>query len=1230
MLANDRESFPAIEGEVRFGSADHVEANTFRHQMLFNSEDDIHFPTLTVTQTMRFALRNKAPDNRPAYLQSKDDFAEELGNDILEQLGIGHTKGTLVGNEFVRGVSGGERKRVSIAEVMAGQAPIQCWDNSTRGLDASTALDLGRVLRRTAQEQKKSIVATFYQTGNGLYDQFDKVLVLCEGRTIYYGPRALAKSYFEDMGFVCPSGGAVADFLTAVPVHTERVIRSGFENKVPNTAEEFESRYYKSAIWQAMDQGTVDYNSLSYEIDNLRDVMALERQRSSLLRKMQSVYTVSLMHQVWACTIRSFEIMWGDRWSIAIKAISALLQALVCGSVFYNLSDASDSVFLRPGALFFGILYFGLQSLAETTASFLGRPILSRHKRFAYYRPTAFCIASVIVDIPVYMFQVTVFTIVLYFMCHFQYDAAKFFTYWIVLNVTVFCFASEFRAIGALFKNFGNASKVSGFTIMIMMVCAGYMIPFNSMHVWFRWIFYINPASHAFESLMANEWSGLELTCITPQYIPYGESYTDDRYRSCTVAGSSGKVIPGDAYIAAQYNHSKHHVWRGFGIIIGFWIFFACLTAIGFEKADSSGGSSRLLFKRGSKLQRTPVPVDVEKASVTTDQKRSPTGPPAEDIASSSHQSTFTWKNLNYYVKYRGEDKQLLRDVCGYVKPGCLLALMGTSGAGKTTLMDVLAQRKDAGRIEGSILVDGLPQDITFQRTTGYCEQNDVHEATATVREALLFSARLRQDYEIPDQEKVDYVENIIDLLELRDIQDALVGTPGAGLTIEQKKRLTLGVELVAKPKLLFLDEPTSGLDGQSAFSIVRFMRKLAGNGQAVICTIHQPSAFVFNAFDSLLLLAKGGRTTYFGETGEGSSKLLEYFARNGAPCAPDVNPAEHIIDVVQGRQSSGQDWAQIWRESPECKRTLDELDHLNESIRSLAQGHSKDNHTDSSRSFATPLLHQMKQVTIRQSVALWRNPDYVWNKILLHVVQALFSGFAFWKVGNGTFDLQLRLFSVFNFVFIAPGVINQLQPLYLRNRDIFETREKKSKTYHWFAFVFAQCVSEIPWLILCGTLYFICWYFPSGLPVQASISGQIFFQMILYELLYTSIGQAIATYAPNEYFASLMNPIVLGAGLITFCGIVVPYGQITSFWRHWLYWLDPFSYLVGGLLTQLLWDVDVRCSSSELTSIPLPPDGSTTCGEYMAAFLKENAGSYAMVFVMMKLRSKATKSASG
>jgi ATP-binding cassette, subfamily G (WHITE), member 2, SNQ2 len=177
---------------------------------------------------------------------------------------------------------------------------------------------------------------------------------------------------------------------------------------------------------------------------------------------------------------------------------------------------------------------------------------------------------------------------------------------------------------------------------------------------------------------------------------------------------------------------------------------------------------------------------------------------------------------------------------------------------------------------------------------------------------------------------------------------------------------------------------------------------------------------------------------------------------------------------------------------------------------------------------------------------------------------------------------------------------------------------------------------------------------------------------MILYEFLYTSIGQAIATYAPNEFAASLANPIIIGAGLVSFCGVVVPYAQITPFWRYWIYWLDPFTYLVGGLLTQLLWDVDVQCAQNELTTIPVP--SGQTCGEYMSAFLSENAGyvvdaasreiceycpyktgaeyartfnlqekyygwrdvgitalfcvsSYAMVIVMMKLRTKATKS---
>jgi len=185
---------------------------------------------------------------------------------------------------------------------------------------------------------------------------------------------------------------------------------------------------------------------------------------------------------------------------------------------------------------------------------------------------------------------------------------------------------------------------------------------------------------------------------------------------------------------------------------------------------------------------------------------------------------------------------------------------MGASGAGKTTLLDVLASRKNIGVVKGDILIDGIKPGTAFQRGTSYAEQLDVHESTQTVREALRFSAYLRQPADTPQTEKDSYVEEIISLLEMEDIADAIIGSRENGLTVEQRKRVTIGVELAAKPELLlFLDEPTSGLDSQSAFNIVRFLRKLAASVQGIICNIHPRNNALFENLDRLLLLQMGG-----------------------------------------------------------------------------------------------------------------------------------------------------------------------------------------------------------------------------------------------------------------------------------------------------------------------------------------------------------------------------------
>jgi len=263
---------------------------------------------------------------------------------------------------------------------------------------------------------------------------------------------------------------------------------------------------------------------------------------------------------------------------------------------------------------------------------------------------------------------------------------------------------------------------------------------------------------------------------------------------------------------------------------------------------------------------------------------------------------------------------------------------MGASGAGKTTCLDVLAKRKNIGVVRGDILVNGHPTRPDFARSTAYAEQMDVHEGTATVREAMRFSAYLRQPFDVPKEEKNAYVEETIDLLELHDFADAIVHN----LDPAARKRLTIGVELASKSRLLFLDEPTSGLDTQSARNFIRVLRRLADQGQAIFCTVHQPSSLLFETFDRLLLLENGGHTVYFGDIGPNSRVVRDYFARNGAICPQGANIAEYMLDAIGAGiapRIGHRDWKDIWLDSPEFQLVKDEICELK---RCSASGQSK------------------------------------------------------------------------------------------------------------------------------------------------------------------------------------------------------------------------------------------------------------------------------------------------
>ncbi|WQF82776.1 Putative ABC transporter-like, ATP-binding domain, AAA+ ATPase domain, CDR ABC transporter [Colletotrichum destructivum] len=1207
ILANHRRGYSSVTGDVHYGSMTADEAQQYRGQIVMNTEEELFFPTLTVGQTMDFATRLKIPFHLPEGVTSNEELRVQNRDFLLESMGIQHTFDTKVGNEYVRGVSGGERKRVSIIECMATRGSVFCWDNSTRGLDASTALEYTKAVRAMTDVLGLASIVTLYQAGNGIYDLFDKVLVLDNGKEMYYGPMKEARPFMESLGFICSDGANVADFLTGVTVPTERAVRPGYEKTFPRNADALRAEYQKSDIYPRM---VAEYDFPTKEDTKERTRLFKEGVAGEKHKQLpaNSPLTTSFATQVKACVARQYQIIWGDKATFIITQVSTLIQALIAGSLFYNAPNTSGGLFMKGGALFFALLFNSLLSMAEVTNSFTGRPVLIKHKSFAYYHPAAFCIAQIAADIPVILFQVTIFSVVLYFMVGLKTTAEAFFTFWIVVVATTMCMTAMFRSIGAGFKTFDDASKASGFLVSAAIMYNGYMIQKPQMHPWFVWIFWIDPLSYAFDALMSTEFHRQLIPCVGPNLVPNGPGYTDPAHQSC--AGVAGAVqgetsLTGDQYLSAL-SYSKSHVWRNFGIVWAWWALFVALTIIATSRwrPSAESGSSLLIPRENAKNVRVPREDEEAQSSEETAVEKDKSDSEKRDGGDNANQdlvrntSIFTWKDLTYTVKTPSGDRVLLDKVSGWVRPGMLGALMGSSGAGKTTLLDVLAQRKTDGTIRGSIMVDGRPLPVSFQRSAGYCEQLDVHEPYATVREALEFSALLRQSRDTPRAEKLAYVDTIIDLLELHDLADTLIGRVGNGLSVEQRKRVTIGVELVSKPSILiFLDEPTSGLDGQSAFNTVRFLRKLADVGQAVLVTIHQPSAQLFSQFDTLLLLAKGGKTVYFGDIGDNARTIRDYFGRYGAPCPEEANPAEHMIDVVSGHLSKGKDWNEIWLSSPEHDAVVRELDHMIDDAASRPPGTSDDGHE-----FALPLWDQVKIVTQRANVSLYRNVDYINNKFALHIFSALFNGFSFWMIGDSVGDITLRLFTIFNFIFVAPGVLAQLQPLFIDRRDIFETREKKSKMYSWIAFVSGSVVSEVPYLIICAVLYFVCWYYTVGFPNDSARAGGTFFVMLMYEFVYTGIGQFIAAYAPNAVFASLVNPLIIGV-LVSFCGVLVPYSQLQTFWKYWMYYLNPFNYLMGSMLVFDVWGTKVECKDQEFALFD--PANGTTCGEYLAGYMQ-------------------------
>ncbi|KAM0848098.1 hypothetical protein ACQ4PT_054584 [Festuca glaucescens] len=255
------------------------------------------------------------------------------------------------------------------------------------------------------------------------------------------------------------------------------------------------------------------------------------------------------------------------------------------------------------------------------------------------------------------------------------------------------------------------------------------------------------------------------------------------------------------------------------------------------------------------------------------------------------------FKDLTLTLK--GSKKKLLRSVTGKLMPGRVAAVMGPSGAGKTTFLSAIAGKATGCATSGMILINNRVEPIrAYKKIIGFVPQDDIVHGNLTVQENLWFNARCRLSAEMSQAEKVLVVERVIDALGLQPVRDSLVGTvEQRGISGGQRKRVNVGLEMVMEPSVLILDEPTSGLDSASSLLLLRALRREALEGVNISMVVHQPSYTLYNMFDDLILLAKGGMTVYHGPV----KKVEEYFQGLGIVVPDRVNPPDYYIDILEG-----------------------------------------------------------------------------------------------------------------------------------------------------------------------------------------------------------------------------------------------------------------------------------------------------------------------------------------
>ncbi|XP_019263263.1 PREDICTED: pleiotropic drug resistance protein 1-like isoform X2 [Nicotiana attenuata] len=1136
------------------------------------SQFDLHIGEMTVRETLEFSARCQGVGSRYEMLAelARREKAANINPDpdidifmkaaategqeanfvtdyVLKLLGLDICADSMVGDEMIRGISGGQKKRVTTGEMFVGPSKALFMDEISTGLDSSTTYSIVNSLRHSVQILNGTTLVSLLQPAPETYDLFDDIILLSDGQIVYQGPREDVLGFFESMGFKCPDRKGVADFLQEVTSKKDQQqywVRTDEPDRFI-TSKEFSEAYGAFHVGRKLE----DELSASYDKSKSHPA-ALTTQK----------YGIGKKQLLKVCTERELLLMKRNSFVYVFRFTQLLLIALTTMTLFFRTEmprDTIDDGGIYTGALFFIVVIILFNGMSEIALTILKLPVFYKQRDLLFFPSWAYAIPSWILKIPITFIEVSLWVFLTYYVIGFDPNPGRLFKHFLLLIIVNQMASGLFRFIGAVGRTMGVANTFGTFALVILFTLGGFVLSRDDVTKWWIWGYWSSPMMYSLNAIFVNEFDGKQWKHIAP----------------------NGTESLGAAVVRSRgYFPEASWYWIGIGALIGFTIIFNMCYSIALAYLNPYGKPQAMLPEDNEDAN------EKEGSSSEGQKKKKGMVLPFEPHSIAFDEVIYS-VDMPQEMKDQGatEDRLvLLKGVSGAFRPGVLTALMGVSGAGKTTLMDVLAGRKTGGYIEGSIKISGYPKkQETFARISGYCEQNDIHSPYVTVYESLIYSAWLRLPHDVDEKTRKMFVEEVMELVELTPLRLALVGLPGVdGLSTEQRKRLTIAVELVANPSIIFMDEPTSGLDARAAAIVMRTVRNTVDTGRTVVCTIHQPSIDIFEAFDELFLMKRGGQEIYVGPLGRHSCHLIKYFeSMPGVSKIKDgYNPATWMLEVTALAQEMilGVEFADLYKTSDLYRRNKALISEL-----SMPRPGSKDLHFDSQ--YSQPFWTQCMACLWKQHWSYWRNPAYTAVRFLFTTFIALVFGSMFWDLGTKVSKSQ-DLFNAMGSMYAAVlflGVLNSssVQPIVAVERTVFY-RERAAGMYSAIPYAFGQVFIEIPYVFVQAVSYSVIVYAMVAFEwTPAKFFWYLFF-MYFTLLYYTFYGMMTIAVTPNQNVGQIAG-FLFHVIWNLFSGFIVPRPCMPIWWR-WYYWANPVAWTLYGLVVSQYGDLQNKLSDDQ------------------------------------------------